>query len=104
MTVGKPTTILPPWAVASPILAAGLPQIMTVADPMTMASGGPTQTQLSPTTAAGILPISTVGAPGPATGPPTWGIGEGKAGVCMGQVCISVNRAAGGIFNSFKFD
>lgn len=53
--------------------------------------------QLSPITAAGSLPIITVGAPGPTTGPPTWGIGEGNAGVCIGQVCISVILAAGGI-------
>jgi hypothetical protein len=57
-------------------------------------SGGPTQTQLSPRTEAGILPISTVGQPGPIIGPPTCGIG-GTAGVCMGHTCISVNLAAG---------
>jgi hypothetical protein len=74
--------------------AAGLPPIITVADPMTMVSGGPTQVQLSPTTAAGMPPISTVGTPGPITGPPTWGMGLGKAGVCMGHVCMSVIRAA----------
>ena len=90
--------MVPPWAVVSPILAAGLPPIITVADPMTMASGGPVQTQVSPTTAAGMLPMRTVGTPGPVTGPPTWGMGVGKAGVCMGQVCMSVSLAAGGIF------
>lgn len=47
----------------SPILAAGLPQIITVEDPLMIVSGGPTQTQLSPITAAGSLPITTVGAP-----------------------------------------
>ena len=61
-----------------------------------MASGGPTQVQRSPTTAAGMPPMRTVGTPGPTTGPPTWGMGEGKAGVCMGQVCMSVSLAAGG--------
>ena len=61
----------PPCAVVSPIRAAGLPAINTVADPLTIVSGGPTQTQLSVTTAAGIPPISTVGAPGPTMGPPT---------------------------------
>ena len=77
--------------------AAGLPFIITVAEPFTIVSGGPTQTHMSPTTAAGILPISTFGTPGPTTGPPTCGIGEGNAGVCMGQVCMSsVSLAAGG--------
>jgi hypothetical protein len=51
---------------------------------------------LSPTTAAGIFAIITVGTPGPIIGPPTCGIG-GKAGVTIGQTCISVNLAAGGI-------
>ncbi len=96
-TVGQPITIVPPCAVVSPIRAAGFPPIITVAEPFTIASGGPTQTQLSPTTAAGNPPISTVGAPGPTTGPPTCGIGDGNAGVCIGQVCISVILAAGGI-------
>ena len=84
-----------------PILAAGLPQIITVEDPLMIVSGGPTQTQLSPITAAGSLPIRTVAAPGPTIGPPTWGIGDGQAGVCIGHVCISVNLAAGGIFITF---
>ena len=68
-----------------------------MAEPFTIESGGPTHTQLSPTTAAGILAMSTVGAPGPTMGPPTCGMG-GTAGVCMGQVCISVSLAAGGMF------
>ena len=55
----------------------------------------------SPTYAAGSLPIRTVAAPGPTIGPPTWGIGDGQAGVCIGHVCISVNLAAGGIFITF---
>jgi hypothetical protein len=93
-TVGHPKTIEPPCAVVSPILAAGLPQIITVAEPLTMESGGPTQTALSPTVAAGILPINTVAAPGPTMGPPTCGMG-GRPGVVIGQVCISVNLAAG---------
>jgi len=63
-----------------------------------MVSGGPTHTQLSPTTAAGKPPIRTVGAPGPTTGPPTWGIG-GTPGVCIGQVCKSVILAAALINN-----
>ena len=52
--------------------------------------------QLSPIIEAGILPINTVGAPGPIIGPPTWGIG-GTAGVCMGHVCMSVSLDAGGM-------
>ena len=39
---------------------------------------------------------------GPTIGPPTCGIGEGNAGVCMGQVCISVILAAGGIIFKLK--
>lgn len=102
ITVGKPSTIVPPCEVLSPIRAAGLPPIITVADPLTIESGGPAQKQLSPTTAAGKLPIKTVGTPGPIIGPPTWGTGEGNAGVCMGQVCKSDNLEAGGIIFSFS--
>ena len=53
------------------ILAAGLPPINTVPDPLTMVSGGPTHTHISPTTAAGCPPMSTVGTDGPVMGPPT---------------------------------
>ncbi len=67
----QPKTILPPCAVVSPIRAAGLPPIITVAEPFTMASGGPTQVAMSPTTAAGMFPIKTFGTPGPVIGPPT---------------------------------
>ena len=84
----------PPWAVVSPILAAGLPQIITVADPLTIESGGPAQIALSPITAAGKEPIKTVGVPGPTIGPPTCGTGD-KPAVTIGQLCISVNLAAG---------
>lgn len=94
-------TILPPCAQVSPILAAGLPPINTDADPLIIASGGPTQTQLSPITAAGSFPINTVETQGPIIGPPTCGIGDGKAGVCIGQVCISVILAAAGIIIFF---
>jgi hypothetical protein len=96
ITVGKPRTMLPPWAVESPIRAAGLPPIKTVAEPLTMESGGPTQTHISPITAAGIPPMMTVGTPGPSTGPPTWGIG-GSPGVTMGHTWRSVSLAAGGM-------
>ena len=54
----------PPWEVMSPMRAAGMLPIMTVADPLMMLSGGPTQTAMSPILAAGRLPISTVGQPG----------------------------------------
>jgi hypothetical protein len=37
--------------------------------------GGPTQIAMSPSVAAGMEPIITVGAPGPTSGPPTCGIG-----------------------------
>ena len=95
--------MVPPWAIESPIRAAGRPAINTVADPLTIASGGPVQVAESPITAAGILPIKTVGTPGPMIGPPTWGTGGagGGIGVCMGQVCISVSLAAGGILHGF---
>lgn len=83
MTVGHPIVMLPPWLVVSPILAAGLPPMRTVAEPFTMVDGGPTQTQLSPTTAAGKEPIKTVGTPGPIIGPPTCGIG-GVQGSTLG--------------------
>jgi hypothetical protein len=89
--------IEPPWAQVSPIRAAGLPPIKTLLDALTIASGGPTHTQLSPKQAAGIPPINTVGAPGPMIGPPTWGIGAGTAGVCIGQVCRSPILAAAGM-------
>jgi hypothetical protein len=89
-------TIEPPCAVVSPMRAAGRPEIMTVIDPLIITSGGPTQTALSPTTAAGSLPINTLGTQGPTTGPPTCGIG-GKPGVTIGQICMSVIRAAGGM-------
>ena len=93
-TVGKPATITPPCAVKSPCLAAGLPPINTVVDPTTIVSGGPTHTNKSPTTAAGKLPIKTVGTQGPVTGPPTCGTGP----LNIGQVCMSVSLAAEGIF------
>jgi hypothetical protein len=93
-TVTQPVTIDPPCAVRSPTRAAGRPFIITVADPFTILSGGPTQVSVSPTTDAGNFAISTVATPGPMTGPPTWGTG-GKPGVTIGQVCISLILAAG---------
>jgi hypothetical protein len=69
---------------------------MTLDDPLTMTSGGPTQTQVSEIRAEGKKPIKTVISP-VMIGPPTWGIG-GVPGVAIGQVCISVILAAGGIY------
>ena len=83
----------PPCAVMSPIRAAGLPPIITVADPMTMTSGGPTQVHISPTRAAGIPDMITVGQHGGIIGLPTCG----TTPVTIGQVCISVIRDAGGM-------
>ena len=59
-----------------------------------MVSGGPAQTAISPTTAAGFPPMSTVGTHGPEMGPPTWG-GGGDPGLNMGQVWLSPIKAAG---------
>jgi hypothetical protein len=42
-----------------------------VGEPIAITSGGPTHTHMSPTRAAGILPISTVGQHGGIIGPPT---------------------------------
>lgn len=64
--------IEPPWTVMSPMRAAGLPPISTVADPGSNASGGPTQVATSPAQAAGMPPIRTLAAV-PISGPPTWG-------------------------------
>tara|TARA_S200000501_G_scaffold208531_1_gene195880 strand:+ start:548 stop:829 length:282 start_codon:yes stop_codon:yes gene_type:complete len=85
--------IVPPWAVLSPIRAAGFPPIFTVPEPCDIEEGGPIQIQVSPTTAAGMFPIKTVGSPGPRMGPPTWGI----VPVAAGQLCKSAIRAAGGM-------
>src|SRR5215210_6673195 len=76
--------------------AAGFLPIITFIEPMAMVSGGPVQTHMSPTTAAGMPLIRTVGTPGPVIGPPTCGIG-GVPGVARGQTCMSPTRAAGGI-------
>src|SRR6186713_1038810 len=65
----------------------------TVPLPATTTSGGPVQVSLSPTRSAGIPPMSTVGLPGGRAGPPTCG----TTPVTMGQTCMSLTRAAGGI-------
>ena len=76
----------------SPMRAAGFPPINTVADPLTITSGGPTHKHISPTTAAGNPAINTFGAEVLMMGPPTCG----TIGV-NGQVCMSVIRAANGM-------
>ena len=57
-------------------------------------SGGPTHVHISPSTAAGLFSMSTVGTPGPVTGPPTWGTG-GVPGLSIGHVCMLPIVAAG---------
>ena len=91
--MNSPRTIVPPCAVESPNRAAGIPPISTDDEPTTIESGGPTQVHISPKIAAGIPAIKTVGTPGPMTGPPTCG----TVPVTIGQTCISVILAAGGI-------
>src|SRR5918997_1694651 len=86
----------PPCIVLSPIRAAGFLPIMTFVEPLAIVSGGPTLLAMSLFRAAGLPPIRTVGWPGGRIGPPTWGIG-GVPGVCIGQVCMSPTRAAGGL-------
>jgi hypothetical protein len=68
-----------------------MPPIITVDDPAMIVSGGPVQVAISPTTAAGMPPINTVGLPGPVTGPPTCG----TVPVTIGHTCMSVTLAAG---------
>jgi hypothetical protein len=58
---------------------------------MMIESGGPVQVAMSPTLAAGIPPIKTVGSPAGKIGPPTWG----TVPVTIGQTCMSVTLAAG---------
>jgi hypothetical protein len=70
-TVASPRIIVPPCAVESPIRAAGIPFIRTVAEPAIILSGGPEQVAISPTRAAGKPPISTSVLPGGRIGPPT---------------------------------
>jgi hypothetical protein len=93
ITVGEPRIIVPPCAVGSPILAAGIFPIITVDEPLMMVSMGPVHIHISPTRAAVIPPIVTVVHPGGITGPPTCGTGP----VNIGQVCMSVILAADGI-------
>ena len=100
------------WAVMSPMRAAGMLQIMTVAEPLEIIPG-PAGTQgggpvhgmvVSATRAAGMLPIITVGAPlTMASGMGGWGtgVGTGAGGWIGAWQCgpscrtMSVTRAAG---------
>src|ERR1044072_3878852 len=94
MTVGQQGGMMtPPCAVWSPRRAANRPPIITVVEPFTIRSGGPTQMHWSVTRAAGRKPISTCGQPGATIGPPTCG----TTPVTIGHVCMSVSLAAGGI-------
>ena len=56
-TVGKPVVMTPPCAVRS--APACTPPISTVADPITVTSGGPAQMLISPTRAAEVPPMIT---------------------------------------------
>ena len=82
--------MVPPDAVRSAIRAAGMPPIMTVAEPFTTAS----VPHVSPIRAAGSLAMRTVGAPGGM-------IGVGIPLVAVLTI-ISVTRAAGGILSSLS--
>jgi hypothetical protein len=89
--VGSPTAAPAPHRQVSPTRRAGFPPMRTVVLPMgnrlavgAWAGGGMGQTWLSVATAAGRLPINTVGTPGPTITPP-W-------------VLTSVTRAAAGMF------
>ena len=90
--VGGP--ILPPGAPT--VLIGGLPA--AVVGGMCTCTGPPAHTAMSPTRAAGRQPISTVGQPGGRIGPPTCGMSP----VTIGQTCMSVMRAAGGMGHSFS--
>lgn len=92
-TVGQPTTIWSPLAVASPLRAAGLPPISTVGEPTTMGTllgRWPVricvhELAISPARAAGCPQIKTVEAPGPRIVPllvasPTRAAGAASAG------------------------
>lgn len=88
ITVGEPTADIAPQMHASVVLNAGRPLMRTVVLPIGNAltgmcdGGGITHACMSPTTAAGIPPTSTVDTPGPVIVPPC--------------VVTSPTRAAGG--------
>jgi len=91
-TVGHPAMITPPCAVLSPIREAGEPPMKTPDDPLTIVSGGPVQTHISPRRAAGSFPTRTVGSHAGRIGPPTCGTGPG---LTAGHTCMSPIRAPG---------
>jgi hypothetical protein len=64
---------------------------MTVVEALMIISMGPVQMAMSVMRACGIAQVRTVGMHGGMIGPPTWG----TTPVTMGQVCMSVTRAAG---------
>src|SRR5262245_48550818 len=90
-TVGQPCTTTPPCVVGSPIRAASLLPMSTVGSPFAILSTAGTHLAESPTRAAGRKPMRTVVSPW-ITGPPTCG-----GGSTLGQVWLSVMRAAGGM-------
>lgn len=81
----QPDVILPPCAVESPCLAAGLLPIKTDDEPLRILSGGPAHVHILPTVAAGLPPIKTLGIPGGKTGPPVCGVLPG-GGLVSGQL------------------
>ena len=70
-----------------------------------MLSGGPTQTSISPTLAAGRPAIKTVEAPGPTIGPPTWGIGGSPGVMLIGIIGVKMDFPLQSLFliTSFLF-
>src|SRR5262245_25705521 len=100
ITVKQPRTMLPPCAVWSPSLAAGMLPMVTVPLPAATVSGGPVHVSMSPTRSAGMPPIKTVGSPGGSAGPPTCG----TTPVTIGHTCMSPARAAGGTSSSRSID
>jgi hypothetical protein len=99
ITVGQPKIMLPPCAVTSPMRAAGILFIITVDEPITIESGGPVHTHISPILAAGRPPIKTFTLPGGKIGPPTCG----TTPLTIGHTCISVILAAKGILIYFYY-
>ena len=76
-TVGSPTAAMAPQMQLSVVRNAGTPPMNTVPLPLGKglavgwcAMGGSEHTCMSPTTAAGMPPISTVATPGPTMVPP----------------------------------
>ena len=66
-------------------------------------SGGPTQTSISPTLAAGRPAIKTVEAPGPTIGPPIWGIGGSPGVMLIGIIGIKMDFPLQSLFFDNEF-